>query len=161
VARRRLPLETSGWDFHAERLLDRIGIQQGWSCLDLGCGPAGLLAPLSRRVGPGGFIVGVDHDAGHLQAARALVREARLTNVEILKRDLYNTRLPRAAFDFVHGRLAAGGAPRNDELLAEMLALTRPGGVVALECVAWCSGTQARRIEVWGNKSAPLRDASL
>jgi hypothetical protein len=32
--RRRLPLEAGGWEFQAESLLDRIGLQSGWTCLD-------------------------------------------------------------------------------------------------------------------------------
>jgi SAM-dependent methyltransferase len=154
VEQRRLPLEARGWDFRAGRLLDGIGLQPGWTCLDLGCGPAGLLVPLSRRVGPTGFVVGVDLDTQHLTAARALIHDARLTNVEILKRDVYDTRLPREAFDFVHARLARAETARHEELLAEALAVTRPGGVVAIQCVDWLAGRRPRSIEVWGHKSA-------
>jgi SAM-dependent methyltransferase len=103
-------------------------------------GPAGILVPLSRRVGPIGFVVGVDLDSRHLMAARALVHDANLTNVEILKRHIYDTRLPREAFDFVHARLASGSPARHEELLDEVLAVTRPGGVVAIQCVAWLAG---------------------
>jgi SAM-dependent methyltransferase len=94
----------------------------------------------------------VNLDARHLAAARAVVHDARLTNVEILKRDIYDTRLPREAFDFVYARLGAAANPRHEELLAEVLALTRPGGVVAIQCVAWLAGRRGRSIEVWGRK---------
>ena len=155
MERGRLPLEARGWGFHAESLLDGIDLQPGWTCLDLGCGPAGILLPLSRRVGPAGFVVGVELDARHLAAARALVQDKRLTNVEILKRDIYHTCLPREAFDFVYARLASASAARHEELLAELLALARPEGVVALRCVAWVDGRRSRSIEIWGHKHGP------
>ena len=95
-------------------------------------------------------------EAGALdEVARALVRESGLTNVEILKRDSHDTRLPREAFDFVHARLADDSNGRNEDLLAELLALTRPGGVVAIQCVAWLAGKRSRSIEVWGRKPVP------
>ena len=153
MERQRLPLAAIGWDFQAESLLDAIGIQPGWTCLDLGCGPAGILASLSRRVGPTGFVVGVDLDAEHLAGARALVHDARLTNVEILKRDVYRTGLPRDAFDFAYARLTSVTTARHEELLTEVLGLTRPGGLVALQCVTWTAPTCLRGIAVWGHKT--------
>src|SRR5207249_2957732 len=85
----------------------------------------------------------------HLAAARALVRDCPLTNVEILKLDIHDTRLPRDAFDFVHARLADVSHAWVDALLAELLALTRPGGVVAIRCAARLANWRSRSIEVW------------
>jgi ubiquinone/menaquinone biosynthesis C-methylase UbiE len=114
-------------------MLDRVGLQPGWQCLDLGCGALGIVEPLSRRVGPNGRVVGVDIDPKLLADARAFVDEAGLTNVEILEHDAYNTNLPRASFDFVHVRFLFAPVGRDGELLREMLALTRPGGIVAIQ----------------------------
>jgi ubiquinone/menaquinone biosynthesis C-methylase UbiE len=152
VERRPLQLEAGGWGFLPESLLDGIILQPGWTCLDLGCGPGSILVPLSRRVGPAGFVVGVDVDARHLATARELVLRAQLTNVEILKRDIYDTGLPRGAFDFVYARLANASTERYEDLLAELLALARPGAVVALQTVAWPDGRRWRSIEIWGHK---------
>lgn len=63
-------------------MLDQIGLQAGWQCLDLGCGAMGILGPLSRRAEPTGRVVGVDLDVRQLAAARAYMHEARLHNVE-------------------------------------------------------------------------------
>ena len=35
----------------ADVMLDLIGVSEGWSCLDLGCGPGGITEPMSKRVG--------------------------------------------------------------------------------------------------------------
>jgi ubiquinone/menaquinone biosynthesis C-methylase UbiE len=156
VAPHGLSLQAAGWDFEDEKLLDKVGPQRGWTCLDLACGTAGMLMRLSRRVGQDGFVVGIDADPEHLTAARTNVRNAELTNVEILRRDVYHTQLPREAFDFVHVRLINLEPERTDELLAEAFALTRPGGVMAIQCAAWSTHWGSRSIMVWGLKQ-PLR----
>jgi SAM-dependent methyltransferase len=92
----------------------------------------GILGPLSRRVGPTGKVVGIDKDPALLAAARAYVADEGLTNVEILEADARQTELPRDRFDFVHARfiLVFGQAER---ILNEMLAVARPGGLVAVQ----------------------------
>jgi len=46
--------------FDAGVILDRIGVQRGWRCLDLGCGAGGILELLGTRVGPTGLAIGLD-----------------------------------------------------------------------------------------------------
>jgi SAM-dependent methyltransferase len=129
----RLRLQARVWEPEAEALLDRMGVQAGWRCIDLGCGAMGILGPLSRRVGPQGHVIGVDTDATQLAAARAFVQEYHLDNVELLDQDAYHTTLRRASFDCIHVRFVFAPVGRDAELLQEMLALTRPGGVVAIQ----------------------------
>lgn len=129
----RLRLQARVWESEAEAMLDRIGLQSGWNCIDLGCGAMGILAPLSRRVGPQGHVVGVDTDAKQLAAAHEFAHDNKLTNVKILELDAYRTNLPRESFDFTHVRFVFAPVGRDEELLHEMLALTRPGGVVAIQ----------------------------
>jgi ubiquinone/menaquinone biosynthesis C-methylase UbiE len=120
----RLRVQARVWEADVEALLDQIGVQPSWRCLDLGCGALGILAPLSRRVGPGGRVVGVDTDERLLAAAHAYVEQEGLTNVELLQRDGRDTGLPRDSFDLVHMRFvwAFGHA---DAFLREMLALAK------------------------------------
>jgi SAM-dependent methyltransferase len=129
----RLRLQARVWEPAAEAMLDQIGIRAGWNCVDLGCGALGILKPLSRRVGPEGKAVGVDTDARQLAAARAHVLEEGLGNVLILEQDAYKTALPRESFDFTHVRFLFAPVGRDDELLTELLGLTRPGGTIAVQ----------------------------
>lgn len=136
----RLRVQARIWEADVEVLLDQIGVQPGWRCLDLGCGALGILAPLSRRVGPDGHVIGVDTDERLLAHAHAYVEQERLTNVELLQRDARATSLPRDSFDLVHMRFvwAFGHA---DAFLREMLALAKPGGVVTSQETdqnSWC-----------------------
>jgi SAM-dependent methyltransferase len=129
----RLELQARVWQPETEAMLDQIGLQPGWRCIDLGCGAMGIVGSLSRRVGPTGQVVGVDLGAAYLDAARRYVQDEGLGNVEILERDAFDTGLPRESFDFVHVRFVFGPVGRDAELLREMLALTRPGGLLAIQ----------------------------
>jgi SAM-dependent methyltransferase len=129
----RLRLQARVWEPETEAFLDRMGVKPGWNCVDLGCGALGVLGPLGRRVGPGGRVVGVENDPMQLAAVREAVREQGWTNVEVVEGDAYRTRLPRASFDLVHVRFLFAPVGRDDELLAEMLGLARPGGFLAVQ----------------------------
>jgi SAM-dependent methyltransferase len=136
----RLRVQARIWEPDVELLLDQIGVQPGWRCLDLGCGAIGILEPLSRRVGPRGHVVGIDKDLRLLAAARAYVAEQGLTNVEILERDALNSGLARESFDLVHARFIMAFGHASD-LFHEMLALAQPGGVVVSQETdqnSWC-----------------------
>lgn len=129
----RLRLQARVWEPEAEAMLDRVGVAPDAHCIDLGCGALGILGPLSRRLGPSGRVVGVDLDAKQLAGARAFVKEAGLSNVEILDLDAYRTGFPAQTFDLVHVRFVFAPVGRDDELLREMLRLVRPGGIVAIQ----------------------------
>jgi ubiquinone/menaquinone biosynthesis C-methylase UbiE len=129
----RLHLQARVWEPEAEIMLDHIGLEEGWHCLDLGCGAIGILGPLSRRVGAAGRVFGVDLDAKLLAAARTFVQEAELRNVVIVEQDAYHTTFPRASFDLVHVRFVLAPVGRDEELIHEMVALTKPGGIVAIQ----------------------------
>jgi ubiquinone/menaquinone biosynthesis C-methylase UbiE len=129
----RLRLQARVWEPETERWLDEIGIQQGWTCADLGCGAMGIIGPLSQRVGASGRILGVDRDPLQLSGARQYVVEQALGNVEIVEDDAYVSALPGASFDFVHARFLLAPVGHDDELLREMWRLAKPGGIIALQ----------------------------
>jgi ubiquinone/menaquinone biosynthesis C-methylase UbiE len=114
-------------------MLERIGVSSGWRCLDLGCGPGGIVDLMSVRAGPTGQVVALDTDPVFLEHARALARERGLGNVELVQGDAYRTGLPRASFDLVHVRFVASTVGRPQDLISEALALARPGGFVAFQ----------------------------
>ena len=59
----RLHIQGAAMAPDTERMLELIGVREGWSCLDIGCGPGGITDQLSRRVGSTGRVVGLDMNA--------------------------------------------------------------------------------------------------
>lgn len=112
-------------------LLERIGLEPGQKALDLGCGPSGILGPLSGAVAPGGTVTGVDANPGHVAMAREYARQHHLADVEVVAADARRTGLPADSFDLVHARTLLVTVPEPAEVLAEMVRLARPGGWVA------------------------------
>ncbi len=110
-------------------MLERIGVGEGWTCLDLGCGPGGITALLSERAGTTGRVVGLDADAVFLEQAR---RQA-APNVAFVTGNAYDTGLTSHAFDLVHMRFVGSTAGRPEVLLKEAIRLARRGGVVAMQ----------------------------
>ncbi len=115
----------------SERLFDQIGIGPCGRIVEIGCGPQGCLDLLSRRVGPNGNVIGIERSDDAVGLARASVEERGLSNVEVLQGDARATGLERASFDLVTSRLVLVNIPQPDEVVAEAVALTRPGGWVA------------------------------
>ncbi len=119
----------------SSRLLDRIGVGRGWRAADIGCGPIGILDMLSERVGPEGAVVGVEREPRFAAMARAEVERRGLRNVSIVEGDMLAAGLDEGSFDLVHERLVLINVPRSDQhsIVAAMLRLARPGGILVLE----------------------------
>jgi len=111
------------------RMLELIDVRDGWSCLDIGCGPGGITGLLSDFVGPSGRVVGLDMNAGFLEYARS----SAAANTEFVLGDGYGSGLPAETFDLVHMRFVASTAGEPARLLQEAKRLAKPGGTIALQ----------------------------
>jgi SAM-dependent methyltransferase len=78
-------------------------------------------------------VVGLEREARFAAMARSEVERRGLANVTIVEADALQSGLERESFDLVHERLVMVNVPERAQLLTEMLALTAPGGVIALE----------------------------
>jgi SAM-dependent methyltransferase len=111
--------------------LRELGLRPGQTAIDLGCGPRGILDLLAEAVGPDARVVGLDADHAHVAAARRYAFSRGFANVEVLAGDARHTRLPAESFDLVHTRTLLVTIPEPAEVVAEMVRLARPGGLVA------------------------------
>lgn len=78
------------------------GIGPGQRVIDVGCGSGGTSLELGQRVGPAGWVLGVDVSRPMLGRARARARERGATSIEFREADAQTAQLPRA--DLVHSR---------------------------------------------------------
>ena len=113
-------------------LFDRIGIRPDSRAVEVGCGPLGCLEILSRRVGPTGSVVGVEINADLVRLAREYLADNKIGNVEVHQGDAKTTGLPRESFDLATARLVLVNVPEPERIVDEMVALVKPGGMVAL-----------------------------
>ena len=118
-------------------LFDHVPLSAGFRVVEIGCGPEGCLNLLSDRVGRTGSVVGVEVSEEAVAMAKALVAGRQLRNVEVRQADAKATGLPRNAFDLATARLVLVNVQEPEAIVAEMVAVTRSGGVVALHEADW------------------------
>jgi ubiquinone/menaquinone biosynthesis C-methylase UbiE len=116
----------------ANELFDLIGIEPGIAAIDVGCGVMGVLHLLAERIGANGRVVGLDREPRILEAGRALAQQ-RALDLEFIQADATASGLPRGAFDLVHARTLLLNVSNPQEILAEMIRIARPGGIVAIQ----------------------------
>lgn len=155
----RLRLQARVWEKETGIWLDEVEVQPGWTCLDLGCGAMGILGLLSKRVGPEGKVIGVDLDQKQLAAAQDHIHQEGFHNVIVLEQDACHTELPRETSDFTHVRFVFAPVGRDHELLQEMLSLTRPGGIIAIQEPDATSWQCYPREAAWDRLKAAILEA--
>jgi SAM-dependent methyltransferase len=129
----RLRLQSLVWESTGRQLLARIRDGSGVRAVDVGCGALGWLRILSEWVGRSGHVVGTDIDVRLLNAARAFLDEERISNVQLLVDDLFDSKLEPQTFDLLHARYLIAPLGRGREQAASHRRLVRPGGLLVLE----------------------------
>jgi len=113
-------------------LFDRLGIEAGWSCLDVGCGGGDVTLELARRVGPRGRVLGVDIDRTKVELARAEAAQQSVGNVTFEELDIRASPSSQA-FDLVYARFLLTHLSDPGAAVAAFHGQLRRGGVVAVE----------------------------
>jgi SAM-dependent methyltransferase len=114
-------------------LWEQAGIGPGATIGDIGCGPAAVSVCMARLVAPSGRVVAVEADDVALTAARGLVNEAGVDNVELHRGSATATGLPPGCLDVAVVRhVLAHNGPDQQRIVDHLAELVRPGGSVYL-----------------------------
>lgn len=133
VGARRLALLNSVYGPSTERLLVDADVRPGMRVVDFGCGTGNTTVSLARMVGNNGSVVGLDASREQLELARDRVVQLGLNNTEFVEANVYETHLSRASFDVAYARLILCHLQRPLDMLGEMLAVLKPGGILICE----------------------------
>ncbi|MFD3330311.1 class I SAM-dependent methyltransferase [Streptomyces sp. NPDC058701] len=129
---RRMALQSTLYEPVTRALITSAGIAQGSKVLDIGSGAGDFSFLLADVVGPGGSVVGVDHDPMMIATARDEAEKQKRTNVQFLHADVRSAFLD-CDYDAVAGRWILAHLPRADHLLRSLIRYVRPGGTVAFQ----------------------------
>ena len=123
-------------------------LHAGETVLDLGSG-AGIDVLLSaRRVGPTGFVYGIDMTDEMLDLARKHQEQAGATNVEFRKGVIEDIPLDDASVDVIISNCVVNLSSDKPAVLAEMFRVLRPGGRIGIaDVVADDDLSEADRLE--------------
>ena len=121
-----------------DRLLAHARICDGDAVLDVACGAGDPAFAIARLVGPRGRVIAVDITPAMTDAARALARQAGLTNVEFRSIDSeMDLPVEGLVFDAVTARYGLMYMPDPAGAVRAWRATLRPGGRVAVS--TWMS----------------------
>jgi demethylmenaquinone methyltransferase/2-methoxy-6-polyprenyl-1,4-benzoquinol methylase len=138
------------WNREAVRATE---LAWGGRALDLACGTGSLTRDLAKRVGPRGYVLGIDFSREMLRAARSKPSP----NVAYRLGDATDLRgVPSAAFDAATIAYGARNIPDLDALFSEMTRCLRPGGVaVCLEIARPESTVFTAFYRLWFDRIVP------
>jgi ubiquinone/menaquinone biosynthesis C-methylase UbiE len=114
------------YDSQTTRHIENLGIDEGWSCLEVGAGGGSIASWLCSRVGDAGHVLATDIEPQFLQTLP-------FANLEVRRHDIRYGGLPERQFDLAHARLVLMHLPGRDVALSRMVASLRPGGWIVIE----------------------------
>ena len=117
-----------------ERAADRAELDVGGSALDVCCGTGDLTLEVSRRVEPGGYVIGCDFSEPMLDLAREKAAERGVDAVRFEWADALELPYDSGRFDAVTVGFGVRNFADRDRGLKELARVLRPGGrLVVLE----------------------------
>ena len=123
-------------------------LRAGETVLDLGSGGGIDVLLSARRVGPSGYVYGLDMTEEMLNLARANAAEAGAENVEFLFGYMEDIPLPDQSIDVVISNCVINLSADKQAVLQEIARVLRPGGRTGIYDVVADNGmTEAERLE--------------
>ena len=127
----RLDLQGTLYRDATRRAFLDAGIEPGMSVLDIGCGTGDVSLLAAELVGPEGSVIGVDREAGAVEAARARAERRGERHVEFRAAEIGEGVRP-SSVDALVGRFVLMHQPDPADALARAAEAVRPGGVIAM-----------------------------
>ena len=106
-------------------------LRPGMSLLDCGCGPGSITLGLAAAVAPG-QVVGIDHDLGHVDAARAAAVARGISNASFQQGDVYGLPFEDGSFDVAYENSMVIHLAEPVMAAREIHRVLKAGGLLAL-----------------------------
>ncbi len=129
----RLRFQHWVWKKVTDNFFDRLGVQQGWKCLDAGSGPGFTSMDLRERVGINGEVTVLEPSKFYLNFLRGESSAKGWTNIDVIQGRVEEADLPLRRYDLIFVRWVIAFVPDAEKFLKHLVAALRPGGIIALQ----------------------------
>lgn len=106
----------------------KTGLVAGQKALDICTGTADIAILLAKKVGPAGYVNGIDFSQEMLAIGEQKVRKAKLNNIDLAFGNAEDLELPDEEFDTVTVGFGIRNVVHLDKALGETLRVLKPGG---------------------------------
>ncbi|TET68255.1 MAG: class I SAM-dependent methyltransferase [Candidatus Aminicenantes bacterium] len=113
-----------------KKILDEVGIKEGFHILDYGCGPGDYVAAASKLVGKSGKVYALDIHTLAIQKVKDVVSKYNLQNVETIRSDC-KTGLPDNSIDVVLLYDTFHDLSHPNRVLKELHRVLKPKGILS------------------------------
>jgi len=115
---------------HELWLANRLGLQEGQTAIDIGCGVGGPLRNIAKF--SGAKIVGLNNNDYQISRARRIAEQSGLTGqASYMKGDFMNIPVPEGTFDAAYAIEATCHAPDRVGVYSQIFKTLKPGGKFA------------------------------
>ena len=123
------------WLQPPDKLIERSGIKQGMTVIDLGCGSGAFTPFVARTVGEQGKVYAVDIQPAMLQQLERKLAKAEnqdIRNIELKQASAYDLPFEDKALDLVYMVTVLQEIPDRGKALREIRRILKPGGILAV-----------------------------
>ncbi len=129
----RLRFQHKVWGPVTNKFFDRLKIQRGWKCLDVGAGPGFVAKDLRERVGETGEVTALEPSALYLDWFKKETERKGWNNIKFIQGKAEEVDFPQKYFDVIFSRWVIAFVPDAEKFLDQLIAALRPGGIIALQ----------------------------
>lgn len=123
-----------GLTHHSEKVMPSLQVKEGDRVVDVGCGFGDTAVALAHRVGPSGYVLGMDCCEGFLEYGRADAEKEGLQNISLVEADV-QTYPFQGDFDFCFSRFGTQFFENPVAGLRNMHNALKPGGIMTM--IVW------------------------
>ena len=128
------------FSYPGHRLVELAGVRPGAQVLDVCTGTGAVLIPAVQAVGDAGHVTGIDFADEMVQEVSNGITRKGLANADARQMDAEQLDFPDASCDYVLVGFGINFLPRQQQALAEMKRVLKPGGVLAVS--TWGEGNE-------------------
>ncbi|TAK65385.1 MAG: methyltransferase domain-containing protein [Bacteroidetes bacterium] len=129
----RLQFQHRVWKSVTDNFFDRLNVQRGWNCLDVGGGPGFVAMDLRERVGEKGSVTMLEPSQYYFEWFQRRVEEQQWTNVHAIQGTAETAQLPKEQFDLIFVRWVLSFVPDPELFILSLKKALKSGGRLAIQ----------------------------